>query len=158
MSRESALGRTGENAVAIALRRHGFPAAERKRPTGTRDQGDITGVPFTVQVKGGNGGASNRTRLAEWTDALEVQVANAGADTGVLVVKRVRKAAADDWFAVQPLRRWVALARRSLATHWEPATPLLDRLVRTARSPGSALTISAEEANVLLTWLSDDQR
>lgn len=158
MSRAGDTGRRAENAVVEALRRHGFPAAERRRMKGNLDEGDLSGVPDTVvQVKGGNGGASNRSRLAEWVDATEAQVANAGATRGVLVVKRVGKGRADDWFAVMPLWRWSALARSGRPVEWAPNSPLLDRLCHVARSPGDQLTITAEEANVLLAWLSDDQ-
>ncbi len=107
-------GRRAENAVVEFLVRAGWPFAERRRLQGTKDRGDIAAIPgVVVQVKGGNGGATGRVRLGEWLDDTEEQIENAGADTGVLIVKRPRKGRAEDWYAVMPAHRWAKLMKEA---------------------------------------------
>lgn len=112
MSATSAAGRDAENRVCECLIRLGYRYMERRLAGAAKDRGDLAGMPgVVIQVKGGKGGASNRIRMAEWMDELEHQISNDRADTGVLVVKRVGKGQADEWFAIQPLHRWAAMAK-----------------------------------------------
>jgi hypothetical protein len=104
VNKPKAIGTAAETAVVRALRRLGFPGAERRALTGALDQGDVTGcVGICWEVKGG---AAARTasdgQVAEWLAETEKERANAGADIGVLVLQRsgVGAANADRWWAV----------------------------------------------------------
>lgn len=104
MSRSKDLGREAENAVVGFLRKHGFPHAERRAQRGTNDAGDITGCPgLVIEVKGGRAaeGASDGL-IEDWLAETERERVNAGADLGLLVVKRagVGSVNAGRWWAI----------------------------------------------------------
>lgn len=101
-------GRRAEISVAEALRRLGFPHAEPTRRSGwSEDRGDIDGLPsVVVEVKD-----AKRHELAAWLTELEAEVENAGAVTGVLVVKRKGHTDAADWYAITRLSDWAHLAK-----------------------------------------------
>ncbi|MCP2261069.1 hypothetical protein LX15_004789 [Streptoalloteichus tenebrarius] len=84
-------GADAERAVAAWLRGHGWPHAERAVRTGYRtatrtsaDPGDITGTPGIVwQIKD-----VARPDAARWLDETRQQRDAAGADHGILVIRR----------------------------------------------------------------------
>lgn len=69
--------------MVSALRRNGWPHAERLALGGSNDKGDSTGHPGLIfECKD-----AKTWKLAEWMRETETERANAGADFGVLVVK-----------------------------------------------------------------------
>lgn len=90
MNRSKRAGTKFETEVVRYLADHGFPYAERRALRGTRDCGDIAGIPGVVlECK-----ATKELDLAGALDEAEVERVNAGAELGVAVVKRRRKATA----------------------------------------------------------------
>ncbi len=98
-------GREAETAVVEWLRANGRPHAERRRLQGSADQGDIAGLPYVVVEVKNEKSISLPGYLAE----LEAEIANANADTGVVIVKRRGSTNVGDWYAVMPADRWLAL-------------------------------------------------
>lgn len=101
-------GRRAEIAVAAYLRTVGFDYAEPTRRSGfTDDRGDIDGIPSVViEVKD-----TKRHELSAWMAETEAEVVNAGAVTGLLVVKRRLKPDPADWYAITRLGDWCHLAK-----------------------------------------------
>ena len=101
-------GRAAEIAVARWLAEHGWPHAEPTRRSGwADDRGDIDGIPgVVVEVK------NHKTfQIPAWLDELELEVENASAVTGVLVIKRRGSTNPEDWYAVTRLGDWAHLAK-----------------------------------------------
>lgn len=98
-------GRDAENAVVEWLKANGRPHAERRRLTGSSDQGDIAGLPYVVvEVKN-----EKTITLPGYLAELEAEIRNAKADTGVVLVKRRGSTNVADWYAVMPGDRWLTL-------------------------------------------------
>lgn len=100
MTAAKAKGTRAETAVVEAIRKHGWPAAERRAPSGAKDRGDIAGVLGVVfEVKSGA-----RITLPEWLRETEMERQNDGADYGVLVIKPkgVGETRIYEWPAVMP--------------------------------------------------------
>lgn len=93
MSKAKAKGTTAETAVTRWLRDH-FPNVERRALQGTRDTGDIAGLPgVVIEVK-------NQTRhdLAGWLGELQTEVDNASATLGLLVIKKRGTTKPEQWY------------------------------------------------------------
>lgn len=104
-STAKAKGRATENLLVDWLRTHGVPHAERRRLTGSADQGDITGWPgICVEVKSGA-----KLDIAGWLAELAAEVRNSGATHGFVAVRPKGKPDPEDWFAVLPLPELVRL-------------------------------------------------
>lgn len=116
-STQKAKGDRFESAVRDHCRTHGFPWTERTRAGYTRDHGDLHLVPgpaVIVQAK------NCRTwRLAEWVAELAEQQHAAGAEHGVLVVKRPGVGDPGRAYAVLELDALLRLLRA--AGYGEPA-------------------------------------
>lgn len=85
MTRSRAVGTAAETAVVSLLRSTYWPHAERRALKGACDQGDVSGViGVCVEVKACVNGP---LRVTEWMRQLREETVNAGAATGVLVVK-----------------------------------------------------------------------
>jgi Holliday junction resolvase len=99
-----AKGSAFEREVVRALKRLGFPYAERAYGAGRpHDVGDIGGVPGLVfECK-----ARRAIELAAWVDEAQREAANAGA-VGVVVAKR-RGRPAEDAYVVLSLSDFAAL-------------------------------------------------
>jgi len=103
MRAAKAKGRDAENDVVEWLRANGRPHAERRRLTGSSDQGDIAGLPYVViEVK-----AEKSIDLPGYLRELETEIRNANADTGVVIVKRRGSTDVSTWYAVLPAQRWL---------------------------------------------------
>ena len=77
-------GTYAETRVRDYFRANGFPFADRQPNRGTKDQGDISGVPgVCIEVKN-----CRQWRLAEWVDEMKRETKEAGAQVGVVVVPR----------------------------------------------------------------------
>lgn len=82
MSKSKAKGTKAESDCVKYLRER-WPAAERRALAGTKDRGDIAGIPKTVgEVK-----AAAQLRIAAWQQEALAEMANAEADNCFLVVK-----------------------------------------------------------------------
>jgi hypothetical protein len=103
-------GRRAEIAVAEFLATAGFPYAEPTRRSGwADDRGDIDGIPgVVIEVKD-----HAKHDLSGWLKELANEIANAKADTGVLVVKRRGIGDAGQWYAITPLYEWAALVKEA---------------------------------------------
>jgi hypothetical protein len=111
MNRSKRLGTTAEVAVVEYLRQW-WPGAERRALAGTKDRGDVAGIPSTVcEVKN-----EKAITLAAYMAELEAEMANEAAHTGttptgVVIVKRRGVGDVSKWYAVMPVAEWVALRR-----------------------------------------------
>lgn len=103
-NKSKAIGTKAETAVARYLAVNGFPHAEKRRPTGALDQGDITGCPgLCIEVKGGDAARDASDRLVSgWLVETETERINARADVGMLVLQRrgIGLGDAGRWWAV----------------------------------------------------------
>ena len=94
-SYNKAKGRSAENRFVEYLKTW-WPLAERRRLTGAKDRGDVTGVPRTViEVKSG---AS--ITLPQWLKELDAEMINDNADYGFVAIKPKGKTQGDDYFIV----------------------------------------------------------
>ncbi len=72
MSASKRKGTSFESAIVDYLRANGAPHAERRAPNGTKDRGDIAGVPSVV-IEAKN---AARVQLAAWLDEAETERRN----------------------------------------------------------------------------------
>ncbi len=100
-------GSRAELAVAKWLQAHGWIHAERSRAGWTDDRGDIDGIPgVVVEVKN-----EKRIDIPGYLKELAVEMENARAWTGTVIVKRRGSNNPDDWYAVMPGHVWVNLLK-----------------------------------------------
>lgn len=89
-------GTAAETAVVRYLQQW-WPAAERRALSGSKDKGDVAGIPgVVIEVK-----AAQRQELTAWRRETLAEMENADADLCMLVVKRSRKPVAE-WDAYMP--------------------------------------------------------
>lgn len=92
-------GTAFESALVRWLQANGHPYAERRTLAGSNDRGDIAGIPGVVlEAK-----ACKTFDLAGWCRELEVEMGNAGADIGAVVVKRRGTTDPGQAYAILPL-------------------------------------------------------
>lgn len=97
-----AKGTAAETAVVRWARANGFGGADRQPLRGNRDTGDIALCPgVIVEVKAHRipTGCPTRGQLTCWMAQTETERRNAGADLGVLIVKRVGTTDVGHWHA-----------------------------------------------------------
>lgn len=100
-------GAKAERDTVNYLKSVGFPYMDRNKIGSP--VGDLLGTPGLVwEVKD-----QKTLCLPAWIRQLEDEIDNSGYDTGVLVVKQTGKANPADWYAIQPLWRWVRLAHEA---------------------------------------------
>jgi len=98
-------GSAAELAVAKWLRKLGWIHAERSRAGWQDDRGDIDGMPgVCIEVK-----AEKKFDLPAYLRELEVEMENAKAWTGTVIIKRRGSMNVDDWYAVMPAKIWAEL-------------------------------------------------
>jgi hypothetical protein len=98
-STAKAKGRETENLLVEFLRQHGVPHAERRRLTGSADQGDITGWPgVCVEIKSGA-----RVAIPQWLSELAAEKRNSAARVGFVAVRPKGTPDPDGWYVVLPL-------------------------------------------------------
>lgn len=116
MSRSRAKGTAWESAIVDYLRGNGVPHAERRALGGSRDRGDIAGIPSVVtEAK-----SASRLELASWLAEAEAERINDGADIAVVWVKRRGKTSAGQGYVVMTGETLVALLR---SAGYIPAAP-----------------------------------
>lgn len=98
MSASKRKGTAFETEVVNFLRANGQPFAERRALKGSRDCGDITGIPsLVIEVKNVQAMA-----LGTWAKEAATEAANDGADRWVVVHKRRQHSTAEA-YATMPL-------------------------------------------------------
>ena len=113
-------GSAAELAVAKWLRKLGWIHAERSRAGWQDDRGDIDGLPgICIEVK-----AEKKIDIPGYLRELEVEIANAKAWTGTVIIKRRGSTNVDDWYAVMPAKIWGELMVMLDEPNENPATPL----------------------------------
>ena len=113
-------GSAAELAVAKWLRKLGWIHAERSRAGFQDDRGDIDGMPgVCIEVKN-----EKKIDLPGYLRELEVEIANAQAWTGTVIVKRRGSINVDDWYAVMPAKIWGELMVMLDQPNGNSATPL----------------------------------
>ncbi|GAA4891087.1 hypothetical protein ACFPM3_20335 [Streptomyces coeruleoprunus] len=96
-NRSKSRGTAAEREVVRYLQ-NWWPAAERRALSGSRDRGDVAGIPgVVVEVK-----AAATQLIGAWQRETMVEMRNAGAAACLLVVKRPYKTAAR-WDAYFPI-------------------------------------------------------
>ena len=98
-------GAKTEQMLVDWLNANGLPHVERRHLSGANDEGDIAGWPgVAIEVKSGA-----KVAIAGWLAELAVEMENARAETGAVVVRPKGKPAVDDWYAVMPVPVWLEL-------------------------------------------------
>ena len=112
-------GSAAELAVAKWLRKLGWIHAERSRAGWTDDRGDIDGMPgVCIEVK-----AEKKIDIPGYLRELEVEIENAKAWTGTVIIKRRGSTNVDDWYAVMPAKIWGELMLMLDQPHQNSVTP-----------------------------------
>jgi len=100
-----AKGRETENLLVEYFRSNGVPYAERRRLTGSADQGDVTGWPgMCVEIKSGA-----RVAIGQWLSELAVEKRNAAARFGFVAVRPKGTPDPTGWYVVLPLPELMGL-------------------------------------------------
>lgn len=77
-------GTAWESAIVSYLQDHGWPYAERRTLAGSKDRGDVAGVPgVVIEAK-----ATKTVALGTYVDEANTEVLNDGAELGVVWLKR----------------------------------------------------------------------
>lgn len=116
MSRAKQIGTKHETDIKNYLIERGYKNAKRLVLRGTSDEGDLSlgdGYPVVIEAKGGKGAVG---RIPASLDELEAEIANVGADTGFLVVKRNGTTNVGRYYAIMPLERMM----EEIEHHWPP--------------------------------------
>ena len=112
-------GSAAELAVAKWLRKLGWIHAERSRAGRTDDRGDIDGMPGVCnEVK-----AEKKIDIPGYLRELKVEMENAKAWTGTVIIKRRGSTNVDDWYAVMPAKVWGELMFMLDQPTQNPVTP-----------------------------------
>lgn len=102
-------GTEWESAIRDYLQRHGWPTVERLPLTGSRDRGDLAGIPgLVVEAK-----AARTLELGSWLNEAEHERVNARAEVGVVWAKRLGRAGAGEGFVVMTGDTFVKLLRKA---------------------------------------------
>jgi len=110
MSAAKAKGTRWESAVVDCLRAWGFTYAERRPLSGSKDKGDITGIPGGPVIECKN---QSRVSLAEWLDEAHQEARNADAPFGVVWFKRRGKTNAGSGYVLMDGATFAALLKQA---------------------------------------------
>jgi Holliday junction resolvase len=106
-------GTSWETAIVRYLQERGYPYAERRALSGSRDRGDISGLPgVVIEAK-----SCAQIRLSDWIDQAEEERHNAFSGEGiegtvaVVWVKRRGKTSPADGYVVMTGEQFVELIR-----------------------------------------------
>lgn len=107
MSAAKQKGTRWESSVVNWLRENGVPHAERRALGGSRDRGDVAGIPgVVIECK-----SAARHTLAAWMDEARTERANDGAEVGVVFIKRAGKTSPGAGFVIMDGDQLLALLR-----------------------------------------------
>lgn len=104
-----AKGATYERDVVAYFKDNGRPHMERRLGGMAADKGDLNGIPGVVIE------CKNRKDfdLAGYMAQLEQEIATAGAETGVVIIKRRGVTDVGQHYALLPVARWAELLLES---------------------------------------------
>jgi hypothetical protein len=102
-------GSAWELAIAKYLVTKGWKFAERRIAGSTLDKGDIYGIVGCV-IEAKN---EKRINLSGYLKELEVEMINAKADTGVVMIKKKGTTDVGEAYAVMPIRLWAELMKKA---------------------------------------------
>lgn len=103
-----AKGTRWESRCRDHFRENGAPHCERLAQSGSKDRGDLTGIPgVVIECK-----ARKTLALAEWCDELRVEMANADASVGAVLVPRRNHPTANG-YAVLPIDVFTLLLQQA---------------------------------------------
>lgn len=145
-------GTQAEVAAMKWLRENGFPWCDRQPLRGNRDSGDLllcVGIVAEVKsVAKGAAGQPPRGLLEEWLQQTDSEAEHAGADFGILIVKRSRVTNPAHWFVYMRLGEWLRLtgAHLPLPDSSQPVCVSLASAAAVLRSAGYG---TAPEGEVL---------
>lgn len=102
-------GATYELDVVHYLQGAGWRYVERRIAGMAADKGDLAGIPGVVIE------CKNRKELdlSGYVAQLEQEIATAGAETGVVIIKKRGVADVGQHYAVMPVARWTELLKES---------------------------------------------
>ena len=145
-------GTAGEVAAMKWLRDNGFPWCDRQPLRGNRDSGDLQlCIDVIAEVKSVAAGATGQPPqglLATWLVQTDVETENAGAEFGLLIVKRARTANPAHWFVYMRLGEWLRLTGAHLPLP-DPSQPVCMSLASAAAVLRSAGYGTAPEGETL---------
>lgn len=105
MSASRAKGTRHETNVVRYLNANGFPHVERRALNGSRDRGDVAGLPgVVIEAK-----SEKRFDLAGWLDEAVKEGRNASAAIAVVWAHRPGKSSAGDGYVIMTGAQFVAL-------------------------------------------------
>lgn len=110
MSKERAKGTRWNTEIVRFLREHGFTYAERRALAGSKDLGDVTGIPGGPVIEAKN---QNRHSFAEWLDEANVEAVNAHAPFGVVWAHRRGKTSAGSGYVLMDGNSFVMLLKEA---------------------------------------------
>lgn len=131
MSRAKQIGTFHETSIKKYLIERGYVHAKRIVLHGRDDEGDLTlgdGYPVVIEAKGGRGAVG---RIPASLDELELEIENAGGETGFLVVKRNGTTNVGRYYAIMPLDRMMEMVEH----RWPPPHELKVDQPRAKRWP-----------------------
>ena len=145
-------GTQAEVAAMKWLRENGFPWCDRQPLRGNRDSGDLllcVGIVAEVKsVAKGAAGQPPRGLLEEWLQQTDSEAEHAGADFGILIVKRSRVTNPAHWFVYMRLGEWLRLSGAHLPLP-DPSQPVCVSLASAAAVLRSAGYGTAPEGETL---------
>lgn len=106
MSKSKQKGTLAETAVVNYLRQFWY-SVERRVLQGSKDKGDVSGIPnVVIEIKN-----QKSYKISEWIKETEIERSNAEAEFGILVIKPngVGVSKVEDWWAVVTLETMVSL-------------------------------------------------
>lgn len=107
MSASKKKGTAWESAVVAFLRENGVPHAERRTLGGTKDRGDVAGIPgVVIECK-----SAARLCLAAWMDETKAEQANDHADVSVVWIKRAGRTSPGAGYVIMDGDQLLALLR-----------------------------------------------
>ena len=108
-NRSKIIGTRFETLIARYLQTAGFPHAERRALQGALDKGDIGGCgPLVYECK-----AAKRHELSSWIEETVSETRNAGADYGILVVKRQGVGTGEGQYAIMRMEEMARLLKQA---------------------------------------------
>lgn len=102
-------GSAWELAIAKYLVTQGWVHAERRIAGATEDKGDIYGIIGCV-IEAKN---EKKITLSDYLKELEVEMRNAKAETGVVMIKKRGTTDVGQGYAVMPISEWVELMKEA---------------------------------------------
>lgn len=100
------MGTEHETKIKQWLREHGWPYADRRPQNGAADVGDLhlsERIPFVVEAKTAKR-TTDRATLGTFVKELEVEVANAKAEAGAVIFKKVGTTDVGEYYAIMPVK------------------------------------------------------